>query len=344
MAIIITGGCGFIGSNLIEKLLLESSELIINIDKLTYAADKKDIHGFKDNENYIFIKADIRNKEVILKTLFKYDPIYLINCAAETHVDRSIYNREPFIKTNILGTFNLLECSKLYLQEFPEKKEKGFRFLQISTDEVFGSLDDNQDLFTEKTPYKPSSPYSASKASADHLVSSYFKTFRLPTITINSSNNYGPFQFAEKLIPLSIMNALQMKNINLYGNGLNKRDWLYVNDHCEAIIKILKDGEIGNSYNVGGNCELTNIEVVKKICICLDQIKPICGINKNQSYLKLINYIDDRQGHDYRYGVDISKIKNKINWYPKEPFNSGILKTINWYLLNQEHFINIHKD
>tara|TARA_B100001989_G_scaffold3713_1_gene2486 strand:- start:33192 stop:34223 length:1032 start_codon:yes stop_codon:yes gene_type:complete len=341
MAIIVTGGCGFIGSNLIEKLLIEKNDEIINIDKLTYAGDSNDLHEFKENKRYHFIKGDICDKELILKILFKFKPSFVINCAAETHVDRSIINREPFIKSNILGTFNLLECIKSYYESLEKRKADNFRFLQISTDEVFGSLNENDNSFTELNAYKPSSPYSASKAAGDHLVYAYFKTFKLPNIIINSSNNYGPFQYEEKLIPLSITNALQGKNINLYGNGLNKRDWLYVNDHCEAIIKVLENGEIGNSYNVGGDCELTNIEVVRKICIYLDQLKPISEKNKNDSYLKLIKYIDDRPGHDYRYSINFSKINNKLNWFPRESFDSGIIKTINWYLLNLERKKNL---
>ncbi len=329
MKIIVTGGCGFIGSNFIFKLLEEEHKhSILNIDNLTYAANKESLTLESDDNSYSFVKADICDFKVVNTIIKRFQPNAIVHFAAESHVDRSINNPMKFISTNIIGTANLLKSSLEYSRQTKDK----FRFIHISTDEVYGSLSKSE-LFTEDSSYNPTSPYSASKASADHLVRSWNKTFDFPSIITNCSNNYGPYQFPEKLIPLMITCCLDEKPLPVYGNGKNIRDWLFVEDHCDAIRIILNDGVIGETYNIGGNNEITNLDIVKTICHVLDKRKP----RKNdKSYLELISFVDDRPGHDFRYAIDSSKIQKELNWSPSETFDSGINKTIMWYLNNQD--------
>ncbi len=332
--ILVTGGCGFIGSNFIIYLINKNKNVkIINLDKLTYAGNSKNL-SLANKDNYSLIKGDICDKK-LLKSLFqKYEFNSIVHFAAESHVDRSIDDPSQFIKTNIFGTYNLLECSTEY---FLDKKNDNFRFLHVSTDEVFGSLED-EGRFTEDSPYDPSSPYSASKASSDHLVRAWHRTYGLPILLTNCSNNYGPYQFPEKLIPLMIINALNEKPLPIYGNGENIRDWLYVMDHCDGIYSVLLKGKNGDTYNIGGNNEIKNKDVVKTICNILDNIKPR---KNNESYLNLIKYVSDRPGHDFRYAIDATKIKSEIQWAPSETFESGIQKTIQWYLENPDWWSSI---
>tara|TARA_B100000787_G_scaffold45220_1_gene32349 strand:+ start:659 stop:1717 length:1059 start_codon:yes stop_codon:yes gene_type:complete len=333
MAIMVTGGCGFIGSNFVINWLSKNDEMVINLDKLTYAGNLKNLSKVKDNINHAFFKNDICDKSAVRNILNKYSPRFVINFAAESHVDRSIDSPEDFIQTNILGTFNLLEASRSYWSKLNQEKKSSFRFLHISTDEVYGSLEANAAPFNEGHNYSPSSPYSASKASSDHLVRSYYKTYDLPTIITNCSNNYGPFQFPEKLIPLTIYNALQGKDIPIYGDGKQIRDWLYVGDHCNAVELALKNGKIGETYNIGGLNEKNNLEVVNIVCLILDKLRP----KKDKSlYKSQITFIADRAGHDKRYAIDAKKIKKTLDWAPIESFETGIEKTIKWYLDNQD--------
>ena len=333
MRILITGGLGFIGSSVIRNLVTKGFQKIINLDNETYAANKNSLSAIENNSKYIFLKGDIADKKFIEETFYNFKPHFVMNLAAETHVDRSINNPEQFINTNINGTFNLLEISRKYLRECPPEIKNVFRFHHISTDEVFGSLG-KEGLFREDSRYKPNSPYSASKASSDHLVRAWHHTFSIPTIITNCSNNYGPYQYTEKLIPLTISNALRGKSIPIYGNGLQIRDWLYVDDHAEALYLILSKGKVGETYNIGGNNEISNIELVKKICKILNRkikIKP-----KNiKSFIDLINYVPDRPGHDFRYGIDSSKLRNELGWEPKTKLDEGLEKTIDWYIDNQ---------
>tara|TARA_B100001057_G_scaffold367749_1_gene371130 strand:+ start:6065 stop:7129 length:1065 start_codon:yes stop_codon:yes gene_type:complete len=327
--ILVTGGAGFIGSAVIRHILDNSNFKVINIDKLTYASSLSSLKKYEKNKNYIFKKIDICNQRKIFKIFKKYLPKLVMHLAAESHVDRSINAANNFIKTNILGTYNMLEVSKEYYKKLNIKNKKKFRFHHISTDEVYGDLKKKSPPADEDFKYSPSSPYSASKASADHLVRSWFRTYNLPVIISNCSNNYGPNQFPEKLIPLIILNALEKKKLPIYGNGQQIRDWLYVNDHAEALFKIIVKGKVGETYNIGGNNEIKNIDVVKTICKKLDTIKPL---SKNKSYINLIEYVEDRPGHDSRYAIDTKKIKKTLNWKPRESFETGIEKTINWYL------------
>ena len=337
MTILVTGGCGFIGSNFILNWFLKSDEKIINLDLLTYAGNSLNLESLKNNDNYQLIRGNITNNS-IYKEIFKNQEITsIINFAAESHVDRSILGPEEFINTNIIGTFRLLDNVKKYWDNLDGIKKKNFRFLHVSTDEVYGSLNDDDPPFTENNRYEPNSPYSASKASSDHLVRAYNATYGLPTLTTNCSNNYGPFQFPEKLIPLIIKNALEGTSLPIYGDGKQIRDWLYVSDHCEAIIAVLKNGIPSSVYNIGGLNEKKNIEIVHLICSILDEKIPI----KDRLYSDLITYVKDRPGHDRRYAINNSKIKNEIGWYPKETFQSGIDKTVNWYLDNQEWVKNV---
>jgi dTDP-glucose 4,6-dehydratase len=333
--IFITGGAGFIGSNYILQWLNSKDEYLLNIDKLTYAGNLNNLSGI-DDKSYKFIQCDIGDENVINQLLTKYKPRAIINFAAESHVDRSIANPEDFVKTNVVGTFNLLNSAHKYWKSLEDIKKNNFRFLHISTDEVYGSLKKDESPFKETNQYMPNSPYSASKASSDHFVRAFFHTYGLPTLTTNCSNNYGPFQFPEKLIPLCIHNAINNKPIPIYGDGKQIRDWLYVEDHCIAINKVLDKGRIGEVYNIGGNNEVQNIDVVNKICEILDEIKPK---KDKSSYKDQITYIKDRQGHDKRYAIDSTKILNEITWKPAESFQSGIIKTINWYLEN-ENWVN----
>jgi len=327
--IIVTGGAGFIGSNFILRWLEKFDEDILNIDNLSYAADLNNLKDIEHNLNYSFKKLNIQNQDEITTLILESKPRAILNFAAESHVDRSIEGPENFINSNIVGTYSLLEASLQYWNSLGEKEKDNFRFFHISTDEVFGSLNMLDDKSTEESPYRPNSPYSASKAASDHLVRAWHHTFELPTLISNCTNNYGPHQHQEKLIPLIITNALENKNLPIYGDGKNIRDWLYVEDHCEAIIKILEDGKPGETYNIGGNCEKNNLEVVSEICKILDSIKPK---EDGSSYKEQIEFVKDRPGHDFRYSLNTSKIKKDFNWKPKESFSSGLEKTVQWYL------------
>ena len=333
--ILVTGGSGFIGSNFIYYCLNKNNK-VLNFDKLTYAGNLNNLKEEESNKNYHFIQGDICNKNKLTKSIEKFKPDFIVNFAAETHVDRSIENSSSFIKTNILGTSVLLDCCL----ENIDKNINDFKLLHISTDEVYGSLD-RQGSFTEESPYNPSSPYSASKASSDHLVNAWHKTYGIKTNIINCSNNYGPFQFPEKLIPLVIISAIRENSLPVYGTGKNIRDWLYVEDHCRAIYNVLLNGKIGDTYNVGGGEEKTNLEVVNNICDILDDIYPSENL---KSYKELIKFVEDRPGHDFRYAIDYSKLKNELSWQPKESFNSGLRKTIDWYLKNLDWIKNITTD
>ena len=327
--IIVTGGAGFIGSNFILKFLAASDENLLNIDNLSYAANLSNLEAIKSDSRYSFAKIDIQNHSKVEALIKKVKPRAILNFAAESHVDRSIEGPETFINTNILGTYSLLKASLDYWNDLSKKEKEIFRFFHISTDEVFGSLNLNDKKSTEESSYKPNSPYSASKAASDHLVRAWHHTFKLPTLVSNCTNNYGPHQHEEKLIPHIITKALKNKNLPIYGDGKNIRDWLYVEDHCEAIMKILEKGTPGETYNIGGNCEKSNLEVVNEICEILDSKNP----KKDGSlYKKQIKFVNDRPGHDFRYSLDISKIEYNLNWKPKESFSSGLAKTVKWYL------------
>lgn len=328
MRILVTGGYGFIGSNFILNYINENQ--IINYDKITYAANLNNLKSIEKSNNYTFVKGSINDSILFADTLNRYKPDIILNFAAESHVDRSIDSPSTFIKTNILGTFEILKASLSYYNSLTDVNRKKFKFLHISTDEVYGSLGVDG-KFTEKSNYNPSSPYSASKASSDHLVKSWYKTFNFPSLITNCSNNYGPYQFPEKLIPLVITNCLQKKDIPIYGAGENIRDWIYVDDHCKALYDVLRYGRIGETYNIGGNQEVKNIDIVKNICNILDKKKPL---DENKSYNKLITFVKDRPGHDFRYAVDSSKIENELNYHPNQDINTGLKKTINWYLSN----------
>ena len=330
--IFITGGAGFIGSALIRYILREKDLNIINIDCLTYAGNIDSIKPALIPNRYIHEEINICNKDII--NLFnKYQPSYVMHLAAESHVDRSIAGPSTFINTNIIGTFNLLEASKDYYASLDSENKKTFKFHHISTDEVFGDLDNESDLFSESTPYAPSSPYSASKAASDHLVRAWGRTYKLPIVITNCSNNYGPYHFPEKLIPRIIINALHGKQLPVYGDGSQIRDWLYVEDHVSALMKVLLDGQIGETYNIGGHNEISNIEVVKNICFLLEELNPQKPANV-ENYNDLITYVKDRPGHDKRYAIDASKIKQDLGWIPKESFETGLRKTVQWYLDN----------
>jgi dTDP-glucose 4,6-dehydratase len=328
--ILVTGGAGFIGSNFILHWLQRERTPVINLDKLTYAGNLSNLSSLSDDPRHLFVRGDITKAQDVRRILNLHSPSAILNFAAESHVDRSIHNAGEFIRTNIQGTFTLLEEARAYWDGLPDFEKEDFRFVQVSTDEVFGSLGPRDAAFSETTPYAPNSPYSASKAAADHLVRAFHHTYGFPTLTSNCSNNYGPYQFPEKLIPLMICNALHGKPLPVYGDGLNVRDWLYVVDHCEAIRQILHRGAPGQTYNVGGNCERTNIEIVRSICRILADLRP--GTN----YESLITYVKDRPGHDRRYAVNISKMEKELGWKPAEDFNSGLLKTVRWYLANEK--------
>jgi len=338
--ILITGGAGFIGSALIRHILNNFAHSVINIDKLTYASNLESLASFQNNPRYMFEKLDICDKFSIRRVFKNYQPDIVIHLAAESHVDRSIDGPMEFIQSNIIGTYILLEEARNYWSTLNTNQQNIFRFHHVSTDEVFGDLESEDSPFTEETPYAPSSPYSASKASSDHLVRAWHRTFGLPTLITNCSNNYGPYQFPEKLIPLVILNALSGKNLPIYGNGKQIRDWLYVEDHARALIHVALNGKIGETYNIGGNNELQNIEVVNYICNILDELSPskFDGISK---YAQLINYVDDRAGHDKRYAINSSKITNELDWAPHETFETGIRETVKWYLENQSWCNNV---
>ncbi|WP_282110600.1 dTDP-glucose 4,6-dehydratase [Shewanella algicola] len=335
LTILITGGCGFIGSALIRHIINNTQHAVINIDKLTYAANPINLSSISDSDRYHFVKGDICDA-TLLKTIFeRYQPNAIMHLAAESHVDRSISGPESFIQTNIVGTFNLLEASRQFYDKLPHDKASKFRFHHISTDEVFGDLPEIG-FFNENSAYSPNSPYSASKASSDHLVKAWQRTYGLPTIISYCSNNYGPYQHQEKLIPLTITRALAGEPIPVYGSGLQIRDWLYVDDHIDALLAILTSGNIGESYAIGGNNEQTNIHVVQSICQHLSQLLPLHRLTSNNGFQSLIKHIEDRPGHDQRYAIDASKLESTLNWTPKHTFTSGLLKTVQWYLAQQK--------
>lgn len=333
-----TGGAGFIGSNFVHEWLEKSHEKIINLDKLTYAGNLENLSALRSNPLYSFVKGCIGNKTLMSQLLDQHRPRAIINFAAESHVDRSIHGPDVFVQTNIVGTFNLLETVRVYWGSLSEANKSEFRFLHVSTDEVYGSLSMEDPAFTESNPYEPNSVYSASKAASDHLVRAYHHTYGVPTLTTNCSNNYGPYQFPEKLIPLIIYNALSGKSLPIYGDGQNIRDWLYVGDHCKAIQRVLSAGRVGETYNVGGLNEKTNLDVVQTLCAILDELSPRAD---GLSYQTQITFVKDRAGHDRRYAINASKIENELDWRPEETFETGIRNTVQWYLDNAEWVQNV---
>ncbi|NOI77890.1 dTDP-glucose 4,6-dehydratase [Vibrio coralliilyticus] len=335
MKILVTGGAGFIGSAVIRHIILNTQDEVISLDKLTYAGNLESLDVVKQSKRYAFEHADICDSSEMHRIFDQYQPDAVMHLAAESHVDRSIDGPAAFIETNILGTYTLLEAARNYWNGLGDTGRSAFRFHHISTDEVYGDLEGTDGLFTEETSYEPSSPYSASKASSDHLVRAWLRTYGLPTIVTNCSNNYGPYHFPEKLIPLMILNALDGKPLPVYGDGMQIRDWLFVEDHARALYKVVTEGEIGQTYNIGGHNEKANIEVVKTICGLLEELVPDkpAGVN---AYSDLISYVTDRPGHDVRYAIDASKIERELGWKPEETFESGIRKTVEWYLSNKQ--------
>ena len=331
--ILVTGGAGFIGGNFVLRTMAAKNTGLVNLDRLTYAGNLQTLQSISDKPNYHFYQGDIGDRALVAQILKKYQPEAVINFAAESHVDRSIHGPGDFIQTNIVGTFHLLESVRAYYEKLGDVQKNKFRFLHVSTDEVYGTLDQTDPPFAETNPYEPNSPYAASKAASDHLVRAWFHTYGLPVLTTNCSNNYGPYQFPEKLIPLVIHNALKGKPLPVYGDGKQIRDWLYVEDHCDAIRVVLERGRLGEAYNIGGNNEKTNISVVETICRILDQLRPRAD---QKSYLEQITFVKDRPGHDRRYAINASKIANELGWKPKETFESGIQKTVQWYLDHQD--------
>ncbi len=329
--ILVTGGAGFIGSNFVLGWLAGSDEAVVNLDKLTYAGNLANLQTVQQDARHLFVCGDIRDGALLAKLLDEHRPRAIVHFAAESHVDRSILGPGEFVTTNVNGTFTLLEAARAYYSGLEAGERKVFRFLHVSTDEVYGSLGPADAPFTETTAYAPNSPYSASKAASDHLVRAYHHTYGLPTLTTNCSNNYGPYQFPEKLIPLMIANAIAGKPLPVYGDGLNVRDWLYVGDHCTAVRRVLQDGRPGETYNIGGWNEMTNLDVVHTLCDILDQVAPKAG-----SYRDQITYVKDRPGHDRRYAIDARKIERELDWKPSETFESGIRKTVQWYLDHQD--------
>ena len=336
--ILVTGGAGFIGSNFVLDWLASSDEEVVNLDKLTYAGNLNNLSSLGDTSRHIFVRGDIGDKATVDALLATHQPRIVVNFAAESHVDRSILGPAAFIQTNVTGTFQLLESVLAYWRGLPDIQKESFRFLHVSTDEVFGSLGPQDPPFTETNTYQPNSPYSASKAASDHLVRAYHHTYGLPVLTTNCSNNYGPFHFPEKLIPLVIVNALAGKPLPVYGDGQQIRDWLYVKDHCSAIRRVLEAGRPGETYNVGGWNEMANIDIVKTVCAILDKEKPRAD---GQAYAAQITYVKDRPGHDRRYAIDASKIERELGWRPAETFESGIRKTVQWYLDHQDWVLNV---
>ena len=330
--ILVTGCAGFIGSNFVHEWLGSAETEVVNLDKLTYAGNLANLEKFKDDPRHVFVQGDIGDRELVDRLLLEYRPRAVVNFAAESHVDRSIDGPGEFIQTNVVGTFNLLESVRDYWSGLKQEEGCRFRFLHVSTDEVYGTLSPTDPPFSETNPYEPSSPYSASKAASDHLVRSWHHTYGLPVVTTNCSNNYGPFHFPEKLIPLVILNALDGKPLPIYGDGQQIRDWLYVEDHCRAIMRVLEDGKLGETYNIGGWNEKSNLAVVNTICIILDELKPKPD---GSAYADQIEFVTDRPGHDRRYAIDARKIEQELGWKPQETFETGIRKTVEWYLANK---------
>ena len=332
MTVLITGGAGFIGANFVLDWVAHTSEKIVNLDKLTYAGNLESLASLKHNPQHVFVQGDIGDADLLTRLLAEHQPRAVLNFAAESHVDRSIHGPGDFIETNIVGTFRLLESVRGYWQALSAEDQAKFRFLHVSTDEVYGSLSPQDPAFTEQHQYEPNSPYSASKAASDHLVRAWHHTYGLPVLTTNCSNNYGPLHFPEKLIPLMIVNALAGKPLPVYGDGMQVRDWLYVKDHCSAIRRVLEGGRLGETYNVGGWNEKANLDVVKTLCSILDELKPKLDGTKYESQ---ITYVKDRPGHDRRYAIDATKLEKELGWKPQETFETGIRKTVEWYLANE---------
>jgi dTDP-glucose 4,6-dehydratase len=324
--LLVTGGAGFIGSNFVLSTLAAAGEPLVNLDKLTYAGNLRNLDSLRGDARHVFAQGDICDRALVRKLLETHKPRAIVHFAAESHVDRSISGPAEFVQTNVVGTFCLLEEAKAFYEKLSSSEKSEFRFLHVSTDEVYGSLGPNDAAFTERHPHAPNSPYAASKAAADHMVRAYHHTYGLPTLTTNCSNNYGPYQFPEKLIPLMIHNALAGKPLPVYGDGKNVRDWLYVGDHCDAIRRVLEQGRIGETYNIGGNSEMVNVDLVRLLCSLLEKAAP------GRKYSELITFVKDRPGHDRRYAIDASKIRLELGWSPKESFESGLRKTVAWYV------------
>ena len=336
--ILITGGAGFIGGNFVLDWLAQHNEPVLNLDMLTYAGNLETLAAVQDDPRHLFVQGDIGDAQLVSRLLAEHQPRAILNFAAESHVDRSIHGPEDFIQTNIVGTFHLLECARAYYNGLQGQAKEAFRFLHVSTDEVYGTLAPDAPAFTEQHRYEPNSPYSASKAASDHLVRAYHHTYGLPVLTTNCSNNYGPYHFPEKLIPLMIVNALAGKPLPVYGDGMQVRDWLYVKDHCSAIRRVLEAGQLGETYNVGGWNEKPNIEIVHTICRLLDQLRPRAD---GRSYAEQITHVTDRPGHDRRYAIDAHKIERELGWKPAETFDTGIAKTVQWYLDHPQWVANV---
>ena len=338
--ILVTGGAGFIGSAVVRYLIDSTDSKVVVVDKLTYAGNLQSLASIADDERFAFEQVDICDAVEIARVFSQYKPKWIMHLAAESHVDRSIDGPGEFIQTNVIGSYQLLEASRNYFASLSVADKENFKFHHISTDEVYGDLEGTTDLFTEDTPYSPSSPYSASKASSDHLVRAWHRTFGLPVVITNCSNNYGPYHFPEKLIPLVILNALEGKPLPIYGDGMQIRDWLYVEDHAKALVKVVSEGKIGETYNIGGHNEKANIDVVKTICTILDELVP-SQLGTVKKYAELITYVKDRAGHDVRYAIDASKIEKELGWLPQESFETGIRKTVEWYLSNTDWTSNV---